>query len=270
MQRFVEKMVLWGRIRSSAATGVTVITICNYEEIAGDGRSVATLLSTETPQERYKSATESKKVKKAKKIESISPSKRVHTQVDEVSKLNSVQEAKAPLPSTEASHGKVVALPDRRADSLTEAEAVDLWNVMARSVGLPTFRLLKGSTQARRQLRNVLEEYGHDGWQAALAKVAASDNLCGRDSRGFQASFLYLVRPDNFANVMGGASDNRPAPAARRSIQAEAIMSHRPPNVASLFDDGPPIIDASLDEQSYSSEFKELMALRAAAKGSVA
>lgn len=92
------------------------------------------------------------------------------------------------------------------------ADAVRLFNETAQAQGWPQVRTL--SKQRKAALRARLKEAdGLTGWQAALARAAASDHCNGHNERGWVCNFDFLTRQSSFAKLMEGNFDNR-APVA--------------------------------------------------------
>jgi hypothetical protein len=85
-------------------------------------------------------------------------------------------------------------------------EALEAWNAMAEQCGLSQEEL---TADLRPKIRARLKDSGGlDGWRAALAKVAASDFLCGK-VKDFKANLDFIVKPDKFRSLRRGDYDNR-------------------------------------------------------------
>ena len=79
------------------------------------------------------------------------------------------------------------------------------------AAGVKGMSVVKSLNPTRRKsLRNRLSECGGiEGWNAALAKVRASDFLRGDNDRGWIADFDFLLQQKSFTKLMEGAYDNR-------------------------------------------------------------
>lgn len=83
-------------------------------------------------------------------------------------------------------------------------EAVEAFNEMARETGLATVQKL--TTKRRKALHKRLEDAGGmDGWRHAMDLIRRSDFLRGENSRGWRATFDFILREDKFTSLMEGA-----------------------------------------------------------------
>ena len=73
---------------------------------------------------------------------------------------------------------------------------------MAEEAGLTRITSVNG--QRRQHVRARLEEHGLDNVLSAIAQVARSSFLLGGGSRGFRATFDWLIKPSNFVKVLEG------------------------------------------------------------------
>lgn len=177
VQRYLKRLEKMEMIRVQADTGVSVITVCNYDEYQPGGQAS----DTAAIQSRYTSDTNEKK---------------------EVIREEGKKDADASFP--EPAH-----LP---LDDI--AEAVHDYNATARQSGWPEVQ--KMTEPRRRALRARLRDCGgNDGWRSAMVRAAGSDFLCGRvpTARGspFIASFDFLLQQSSFNRLMEGNYDNRQA-----------------------------------------------------------
>ncbi len=167
----------------------TIITVCNYSlyqgptcgakdaEGHGEGQGQGTIRATEGP--------EYKKLRSKKERDSY---------VD----------SEEPTPNgTHLGPQTEIAVGQDDIDT-----AIDRWNQMAERQGLSVVR--SRSAERRQKTRHRLKECGGlGGWEVALAKVAASDFLCGR--RGsWRATFDAMTTKGKFTRLMEGAYDNQP------------------------------------------------------------
>ena len=97
----------------------------------------------------------------------------------------------------------------KREDKPNEiSEAVEIYNHAAQQCGWSQVqRMIPARTKALKS--RIKEVGGIDGWILAIEKAKASDFLCGKNDRGFKASFDFLTRQSSFAKLMEGNYDNR-------------------------------------------------------------
>jgi len=90
---------------------------------------------------------------------------------------------------------------------LDELEAAfSAWNTNAEQHGLS--KAQKFDPRRKAQTRARLKECGGlAGWDCALAKVAASPFLLGKNDRGFRADFDFFITTKNFTKLMEGGFD---------------------------------------------------------------
>lgn len=95
----------------------------------------------------------------------------------------------------------------RKADTVDYTVVRTSWNSMMQGRGIPLLRS-EISGQRRRMFGARVREYGKDTVWLVMRKVAASSYLCGGGSRGFTATFDWMLRPLNFQKVLDGHYDN--------------------------------------------------------------
>lgn len=95
-------------------------------------------------------------------------------------------------------------------DLATAQGALDAYNAMAEKAGLAKAQRL--TDQRRKQLAHRLRECGGlDGWNHAMAKVAASSFLTGK-VKPWRADLDFILQASSFTKIMEGSYDNKPAP----------------------------------------------------------
>lgn len=120
----------------------------------------------------------------------------------ETTVVSEVKESKGEVPST----------ADRGPSPAQAVVAFESYNRLALTCGLPQARSL---TPGRRKLMIArLREHGMDGWNTALANVATSSFLKGRNDRHWRADLDFLLTASKLPKVIEGAYDDRKAPAA--------------------------------------------------------
>lgn len=81
---------------------------------------------------------------------------------------------------------------------------IEAWN----SLGLQTIKQILPNTDRGKMLRKRINDYGIDDVLSAIEKVRASSFLMGDNRNGWQATFDWFIRPNNFPKVLSGNYDN--------------------------------------------------------------
>jgi len=177
VRRFLERLENRHMIRRESGTGVSVITICKYNEYQLSPEASGTVTAQQPAQQRHSSGTNLNKDNKGNKD--------IKERETNVSLVLSAPEPASPL-----------------------AEAVKAYNDTAEQVGLPKVQKL---TPARsKALKARLKECdGIEGWRCAMGKCKASDFLSGKATGTTPATFDWLTKASNFTKLMEGNYDNR-------------------------------------------------------------
>lgn len=129
------------------------------------------------------------------------------------------EEAKASLSS--ADDAKADAHP---IDEI--AVAVSAFNATAEAAGWPKVKTL--SKQRRSSLMARLKECGGlDGWCDALRRARASPHLCGKNNRGWVASFDFITSQSGFQKLIEGNYGDRQSPRYSRETAASDALARR-------------------------------------------
>lgn len=173
VQRYLKRLEKAEMIVTRADTGVTVITVCNYDTFQAGAKSS----DTAPIQQRYSADTNEKKDERREEGK---------------------EDANASTPIA----------PRFPLDDISKA--VHDYNDAAQRAGWPTVKTMAAAR--RRALRSRLKDCGgNDGWKAAMERAAASDFLCGRTSKPWTGfSFDWIAKPGNFNKLVEGNYDNRP------------------------------------------------------------
>lgn len=99
---------------------------------------------------------------------------------------------------------------------------IDAWN----SLGLQTIKKIVPGSDRDKWLKKRIRDYGIDDVLDAIEKVRQSSFLMGNNKNGWQATFDWFIRPNNFPKVLSGNYDNRPAPAQQTKAAAELDGSY--------------------------------------------
>jgi len=100
------------------------------------------------------------------------------------------------------------ASPSKDPVSQTVREAHRLYNETAKTLGLPTARVLNKSRKRALALR-IKEAGGLDGFRDALANLGKSSFLQGQNDRGWRADLEFVCQAKSFAKLMDGAYTDR-------------------------------------------------------------
>jgi hypothetical protein len=84
-------------------------------------------------------------------------------------------------------------------------KVIEAWN----SLGLQTIKKITSGSTRSKLLRARIKEYGLSDVLAAVEKVRASDFLMGQTGNGWQATFDWFIKPNNFPKVLSGNYDPR-------------------------------------------------------------
>lgn len=122
---------------------------------------------------------------------------------------------RTPEPEPEPSNyppSEVVPLREEGSPAIEESKpetlAVDAYNTVAEQIGIPPCQRL--STGRRAKLAKRLSDCGGvTGWEAALAKLRASDFCAGKNDRGWKADFDFMLQEKSFTRLLEGFYDNR-------------------------------------------------------------
>lgn len=179
VSRFLKRLENRDMIGTVSGTGLSVITICKYDEYQSAPRNGGTAEKPKAGQQRDSSGTNENKGER--KVE--------EGQEEPNGSLSA--DAAAPVHSSPAS------------------EAVAAYNASAERAGWPKVQRM---TPARaRSLKARLAECGGiEGWEVALKRALDSDFLCARTPNPWTGfGFDWLVKAANFTKIMEGNYDNR-------------------------------------------------------------
>lgn len=84
-------------------------------------------------------------------------------------------------------------------------QVIDAWN----SLGLQRITKIVDGTNRGQWLRKRLHEYGLDEVLRAIEKVRNSKFLMGDNKKGWQITFDWFIRPNNFPKVLDGNYDDK-------------------------------------------------------------
>lgn len=82
---------------------------------------------------------------------------------------------------------------------------IDAWN----SLSLTRIIKIAKNTTRSKMLQKRIKDYGIDGILSAIENVRNSDFLNGKNTKGWQATFDWFIKPDNFEKVLSGNYANK-------------------------------------------------------------
>lgn len=91
---------------------------------------------------------------------------------------------------------------------------IEGWN----SLDLDRIIKITEGTQRCKLLKRRIKDYGVETVLEAVEKVRQSNFLHGNNSKGWQITFDWFIRPNNFPKVIGGNYDNRSSTGSREDI----------------------------------------------------
>lgn len=100
---------------------------------------------------------------------------------------------------------------------------IEAWN----DTGLTQVTKITADTNRGRMLKARIREYGVDGVLKAIENVKNSTFLKGQNNRGFEATFDWVVKPNNFLKVLeGNYTDKKAAETDWRTSEAYQIAEY--------------------------------------------
>lgn len=114
--------------------------------------------------------------------------------------------------STEDRDTKTVSGETTRRTSDVQ-RVIEAWNAL----GLQNIRRIAPGTDRDQWLRKRIRDYGIDAVLEAVEKVRGSRFLMGENKRGWQITFDWFIRPNNFPKVLDGNYDDREEPVGAES-----------------------------------------------------
>lgn len=80
-----------------------------------------------------------------------------------------------------------------------------LWNLHRRN--LP--KVIEMSKKRERLAKSVFHKLTENDWVSVIKKIAASEFCSGKNDRGWQANFDFLIKPDTYIKALEGAYDTK-------------------------------------------------------------
>jgi hypothetical protein len=190
IERLLKRLKSETMIATRNETGVSVITICNYNTFQAESVSGETV--AETP-----SKTE---VRQGRDTEQG----REEREEEETEASASVSSPRQPL-----------------------REALSFWNANAAAAGWPLARTL--SAERPKHLRSRLRENGLEGFRAGIARARASPFLAGADPPSW-FTFDWIIKAANFQKLIEGNYDRKHSESADPTFAAlreyQSLVGH--------------------------------------------
>ena len=96
---------------------------------------------------------------------------------------------------------------------------IDAWNTL----GLNKVKAINPDTTRYSMLRKRLKDYGVDTIVEGVDKIRHSSFLQGHNNKGWQATFDWFIKPDNFQKVIDGNYDDKKGGARRGATRQDAF-----------------------------------------------
>ncbi len=81
---------------------------------------------------------------------------------------------------------------------------LDIWNEVAKELGLPKVRALGKGQRRVKVLTRLKDEPDLEQWRLGASKISESDFLTGANDRGWLANFDWFIRPDTLNKLLEG------------------------------------------------------------------
>lgn len=190
VRRFLEKLKNEAMIDAHSDAGVTVVTICNYNEYQSHEHRDDAPADAEPTQDRRTADAQNKEENNLKE------------------KKEEVKDSRPPISDDEQS-------------------AFDAYNDLAKRIDLPVAQVT-GDTRKSKLRQRLSECGGLSGWVAALEKLEASSFLRGGNANGWKADLDFILQAKSFTKLLEGSYDDRkPTSSPTRSTSGIASDEER-------------------------------------------
>lgn len=227
VRSFLEKLKKDGMIDVETRSGVSVVTLTNYELYNPSDTPKDTPKDTpNAPQtnDLQPEATHQKTHRKTQRTKNAE--KATHCRHKEEEYIYSIDDLSDDK-SLSSSDKEDPILPPREGGFFNASGFIDFWNTAVKDTPIPRISKM---TEARRALLGArIREYGKEQVALGVMKLTASRFCCGDNNRGWIAAFDWFIRPNNFPKVIEGTYDNRPTTTTPRS-RPDAIGSKQDAN----------------------------------------
>lgn len=200
-RRFLERLEKEAMIGTASDTGITVISICNYEKYQAPDIECGTLSDTAPAQDRHSTGTNEKEGNKELTLEADA--------------------------SRDVASDEPIKLPKPDAISIDTLKAMAvIWREVCGDV-LPVPRAL-GKTRQRSLRLRFVDTFSRDidQWRKFCERVRGSPFLTGQNRDGWRADLDFMLKPKNANKLLeGGYDDRKPATQQRTAQPRPAVRS---------------------------------------------
>lgn len=192
LRTLIKRLVECNQINVKSTNKFTIITICKYDDYQLLEEVVQPTINRQSTNNQPTINQQSKEISPTPPKESIEERKkeRINIASTDVDALSG-----CPAPPT----------PQKKPESINYDALVAYFNNTTKgvfgTVQTPLSESRKNSVRAR------IREHGKEAFAKVLAKAMASDFLKGQNTRGFRATFDWLIKPTNFEKVLSGNYD---------------------------------------------------------------
>lgn len=93
------------------------------------------------------------------------------------------------------------SLSDIKSDANDIEDVVNYWNMTLSQYGIAKIKKISSSTQRYKMIGKRISEYGVDEVKSAIDNIGNSDFLKGKNNSGWEITFDWFVKPNNFIKV---------------------------------------------------------------------
>ena len=107
-------------------------------------------------------------------------------------------------------------------------EIVTKWNEVAEKTGITSVYRIKRETTRYKMLKKRIKDYGSEAVIEAINNIALSPFLWGNNNRGWEITFDWFVKPNNFVKVLEGnyiSTEGKSREDIARKRQEDEIMA---------------------------------------------
>lgn len=187
VERFLGRLKTETMIETLTETGITVVTICNYD--------------------RYQSAISGRRDTKKTNVETAARQQR--DKLKETNKLTT---------SSDEEEEEVGARDP-------VSVVVDAYSAVAARSKLPA--IIAVNEKRKSAIKARVGEHGLDGVLKAISKLGASDFCCGISQTGWKADFDFLLQPSSMIKILEGKYDNRAVVAPEKPPDLADLFNRR-------------------------------------------
>lgn len=124
-------------------------------------------------------------------------------QLNTDNKLNTKKLNTKKLKKEELIENTTYSLSDIKSDVAKNdiEDVVNYWNMTLSQYGIAKIKKISSSTQRYKMIGKRISEYGVDEVKSAIDNIAVSDFLKGKNNSGWEITFDWFCKPNNFVKV---------------------------------------------------------------------